>query len=290
MSARCAVLLLAVAAACSAEPLAFAGPARQYQYRVDQEVAWESAGDQLVFRSALAWHLALKGAGPGRLDATVLNVIAAHEGPEGRRKVDTREDGSRSDDPLLGHLLAARGRTLAVSYDPATGRVAAVQGGEEIAKAIGRASPNAADPGAPSPLEVQARRLYSSEALARLWTQLLLLPAAGPQAVPLGEPLSGEAQRTWQGSAWTLALPGSGELPITLFKDPTPVGGVLHGLAGKGSLELKDGWPLRASGELAFQLRLSALTQPVEQRHKLVWSFTDITPQSADRSPQTPRP
>ena len=273
---RALVLLLAAAGLAAAEGWTCAGGARAYRYELSQEVAWTSAGDRLAYVSTLAWTVLLDGRGlrDGRLDlaAAVVRVTASHRGPGAEHRFDSAE---RGDDPLFGHLKALEGTVLILSVDPATGQVAQVRGAEGIATALARRSPNLADPAAPSPLAEAARAAYSPERLARLWSQVLARPQAGVERVPLGEPLSGTAERRWEGETWTLALPAGQEpLPVTLLADPTPVTGTVEGLRGQGRSQAVGGWPGDSQGELRFTLVLAAQGQAVRQEHHLGWRFT----------------
>ncbi|HEX3134774.1 MAG TPA: hypothetical protein VHX44_14500, partial [Planctomycetota bacterium] len=257
-----------------------------YAYSLKQTVAWTSAGDQLTYTSTLIWKFTLMvaEATPERavLDATILRVLATHDGPGSHRQVDSGaidgQDGS--DDPLLGHLLALNGAVLSVVVAPSTGVVSEVRGGDAIIAKINKRAP-ALTPGDTPPLEAAARAAFSSEALTRIWNQLLLLPSTAPTRVPLGPPLNGEVERTWQAnSAYTLRLPaGTDHLNATLVGDPTPVSAVLSDLTGSGSTSITTkGMPGAGKGELAFSLAFQALTQPVVQKHTLTWELTPLTP------------
>jgi len=90
--------------------------------------------------------------------------------------------------------------------------------------------------------------------------------------VPLTGPLTGNLVRTWTGSTYALALPtGQSELALTLMPEPAGVSGVLREVSGGGSTSLVDGMPGAGTGQLGFTLGLTALTQPVVQRHRLTW-------------------
>lgn len=259
------------------------GANRIYAYSVKQTVAWNSAGDELTYTSTLMWKFVLTvvEATPERalLSATILRIQATHEGPGSRRMVDSgakdgQDDGG--DDALLGHLLALGGAILSVTVDPRTGQVSAVTGGDAIIARINKRAP-ATTPGDPPPLDAAARAAFSSDTLSRIWSQLLALPSASPVRVPLGPPLNGEVERTWQGSAYTLGLPAGGErLATTLVGDPTPVAAVLSELRGSGSTSVDGGLPGGGKGELTFLVNFQALTQPVAQRHTLTWELTPL--------------
>jgi len=257
------------------------GTNQLYAYSVKQTVAWASAGDQLSYTSTLTWKFLLSVAEStserALLTATILRVQATHEGPGSRRAVDSgAKDDDGSDDPLLGHLLALNGSILSVVVAPATGQVSEVRGGDAIIARINKRAPSAT-PGDPPPLEAAAKAAFSSDALSRIWSQLLALPSATPVRVPLGPPLNGEVERTWQGSAYTLRLPaGADRLSATLVGDPTPVSAVLSELTGSGGTDIANGMPGAGKGELAFTLTFQALTQPVLQRHTLAWELTPL--------------
>lgn len=273
--------------------------AQLYAYSVKQTVAWTSAGDQLSYTSTLTWKFLLSvaevTAERAVLNATILRVQATHQGPGSRRLVDSgaKDDQDGSDDPLLGHLLALNGSVLSVVVAPATGVVSEVRGGDAIIARINKRAP-ALTPGDVPPLDAAARAAFSSEALTRIWNQLLALPTTAPTRVPLGPPLNGEVERAWQAnSTYTLRLPpGTERLAATLVGDPTPVSAVLSELSGSGSTSIittgKDlaadqnttgvGLPGPGKGELLFLLTFQALTQPVVQKHTLNWELTPLTP------------
>jgi hypothetical protein len=58
------------------------------------------------------------------------------------------------------------------------------------------------------------------------------------------------------------------------------VHGVVRDLSGNGTLELAQGLPLRATGNLEFTLAIDALTQPVESQHKIRWTLQAIDPKA----------
>lgn len=291
-------------AACLASG-ALAGAAEGYRFSttqnlaylstVTQQVSWESAGDRLQYASTVSWKFVLLPVAvtPERaeLAVTITRVTASHQGPGSARRVDSLlpADQDGHEDPLLGHLLELKGATLTVIVDPRSGAVAEVRGGDELVTRVNRRFP-AAFPGDPPPLEGAAKAAFGSAALARQWSQLLALPGAEPQRVPLAQPLAGELERRWNGQTFTLALPaGVTHLDGELVKDPTPVTARLAELAGSGRMELKDGVPQASGGDLRFTLTLNALTQPVIQRHQLTWSLTRIGPgEPAPASPPAP--
>ncbi len=255
-----------------------------YAYEVRQDVGWESAGDKLAFTSTLLWKLLLvpQTVTPERvtLAITVLRVKASQRGPGVELAADSAEVATAASasnaDPLLGPLLAAEGVTLTLDLDPRSGVVSAVSGGEQLVAAIDKQNPSRFA-GDPPPLHAGAVAAYSSAALARLWSGILALPAAGTQALAMGPPLDATVERTWTGSTYTLALPTNAKPATgTLANDPTPVSATLKSLAGSGALTLVDGLPTLVRGELTYDLSLSALTQPVTQHHKLNWQLTAL--------------
>jgi hypothetical protein len=257
------------------------GANRLYAYSLKQTVAWSSAGDQLTYSSTLTWKFLLtvaeSSADRALLNATILRVQATHDGAGSRRVVDSgaKDGNDGSDDALLGHLLALNGAVLSVVVTPATGQVSEVRGGEAIIARINKRAPSAT-PGDPPPLDAAAKAAFSSEALSRIWSQLLALPSSAPVRVPLGPPLSGDIERTWQGATYTLRLPpGNERLSATLAGE---VAAVLSDLSGSGATSIADGLPGAGKGELAFTVDFQALTQPVQQRHTLMWELTPLSP------------
>jgi hypothetical protein len=256
------------------------GEIRRYLAETRQEVAWESAGDHLTFTSSLAtsqaWKCVAENHGIATVEVTILRVIAKNQGPGADHRFDSAQNSSSaaSADPLLGHLKALDGVTLTMRIDQHSGETQ-VSGGQRIAEAIAKRAPNLIDPTAPSPLAAQAAQAYSDANLSRIWSQTLALPAATPQAVPLGEPLTGSLTRTWKGLAYTLAGEVVGE--ALLAKEPTAVRSAMSAVAGEGSLALTaDQWPAKASGTLRFTLTMSALTQPVTQQHTVTWQLAQL--------------
>jgi hypothetical protein len=258
-----------------------AGKTTLYTYDLSQQVEWQSAGDTLSYTSSVGWEFSLTpqqlASERCELAVVILHIAASHAGPAGSHLVDSRlpVDRNGRDDPLLGHLLALDGAQLTVVLDPRTGAVEAVRGGEEIVKRINQRFP-AASEGEVPPLDAQSRAAYGSAALARLWGEMLALPAGDGvvQTVPLNGPLAGSIERSWQGARYTLSLPkGTEHLDGALFSDPTPVTASVSAVSGGGETVLRGGLPSTSSGELRFVVTLSALTQPVVQRHHLSWTL-----------------
>jgi hypothetical protein len=255
-----------------------------YRYELKQDVAWHSGGDDLAYASALTWTFALRATasdGPtATVNATILSVVASLDGPAAQVRVDSRDTDAASD-PVYGHLMGLAGTTLVLTVHQPSGRVSAVAGGDELVKRINARHPPAV-PGDPPPLDAAARRLYSSEALAAWWSDLLAQPATEPQTVPLAPPLSGALTRTWSGDRFTLALPaGVAELPVQLVDGPNPVAGTVKAVAGSGRLAMADGVVATVDGELAYTLSLTALTQAVEQQHRQRWTLKRFLPEPA---------
>lgn len=256
-------------AAMASDTYDMAGKVRAYVYETVQEVEWSSAGDRLRYSTSLTWKLVLKAKSATECNLTILRVQARHEGPGSQRSVDSAGPREADPDPLLGHLTALEGVTFGLILDPSTGTITRVTGTETIAKRVAAAVPNLLDPTGPSPIDEQARALYSPDHLQKLWTAVFALPT-GPTRLPLAGPQGGTLIRTWTGSTWTATL-AEPEIPVTLGKPPAEVTGLLTGLTGTGGLTLKDGLPHEATGDLTFTLRLTALTQPTEARHHLTW-------------------
>lgn len=254
------------------------GPAQSYLAETRQEVAWESAGDKLVFVSTLAlsqaWKCVAVEGNSAQVEVTTLRVIATHKGPGADHAFDSAVPGT-AEDPLLGHLKAIEGATLVFTIDQATGATR-VSGGSRIAEAIAKRAPNLVDPLSPSPLAAQAAQLYGDANLSRIWSQTLALPSPAAQEVPLGEPLSGTLLRTWKGSEYTLAGTPAGT--VTLAREPTPVTAAISPVAGTGTSAITaDGWPQTAGGSMSFTLTVDALTQPVAQRHAVRWQLARLS-------------
>lgn len=267
------LLLAALAAAAEYDPRPDA--LRLYSWGTTQTAQWRSAGDDLRYETAIAWDLALRCAavdGPrATLNATFVAVRATHRGPGTDIALDSAT-GAGTDDPLLGHLVALVGATIALDVERATGRVLAARGGDAVIAAINRRAPPAVV-GDPPPLDAQARAAFGAEALARQWSQILALPAAAPEE-PLPPPFTGGSmRRAWDGLAWTVSAPAAPAFELS--RDPQPVRGTLRELRGGGRIALDAGLPAVAEGRLEFVLAIEALTQPVETRNVVEWSLAE---------------
>lgn len=278
------LVLMVLAGSClsAAEYHFKVGEIRRYLAETRQDVAWQSAADHLTFTSSLstlqAWKCIANSNGIATVEATILRVIAKHQGPGSDHRFDSSQNLSTDQavaDPLLGHLKALDGVTLTFRINQTTGETQ-VTGGERIAEAIAKRAPNLLDPTAPSPLAAQAAQAYSDANLSRIWSQTLALPSTTGQSVPLGEPLSGTLTRTWKGLGYTLAGEVSGTANIA--KEPTAVTAAISDVGGDGNLTLTaDQWPNKVGGKLHFTLTISALTQPVAQQHTVTWQLAQIT-------------
>ena len=141
-------------------------------------------------------------------------------------------------------------------------------------------------PGDPPPFDAAAKHLYSSDALASWWSDLLTQPASESQAVALAPPLTGTLRRTWTGSDFALGLPeGVSQLPVHLVDGVNAVTGNLSSVSGTGHLSMSDGVVAKTTGEVRYTLNLTALTQAVEQQHHQQWTLERWTPTPADKTP-----
>ncbi len=253
-----------------------------YTYVLKQTTSFMSAGDELNYITTLTWKFALTptvvSENQAQLAITIVRVQATHDGPGSRRQVDSglpiEQDGH--EDPLLGHLIAFAGAELIVTLNPNTGNVSSVTGGDAVVTRINKMVPGAF-PGDPPPLDGAAKAAFSNEALTRMWQQLLSLPTNEPVVVPLGPPLQGALERRWQESNWIDALPmGTDRLQASILPDPTPVAVTVNQVAGSGSRSITDGVPGPGNGKLSFELVFQALTQPVIQRHSVLWELTPL--------------
>ncbi len=265
-------------------------PPRAYLYEARQDSDWTSAGETLAFTSTLAWSFVVRctasEATETTLSVTLLRVWATVRGPgsehavrAGNSSADAAEHRLDSEtagterDPLLGHLAALAGTTLVLHVDPRRGVVTRVDGGDVIAKRIAERAPDATDPTAPSPLAAAAQTLYGSDQLAHLWSTMLARPDSG--SLILAAPLSGSLSRAWAGDRFSVIAPTE-PLAITIGRDAASVTGTLHDLAGGGGATLREGWPDECWSDLRATLRLTALTQPVEQRLRLRWKLSRL--------------
>ncbi len=263
---------------------AFAPGGRVYIYKVDQQTTLATAGEQLHYAATFAWKIVVGAVAADihpdhvRLGATIFAVSATFDGPGSHHAFDTSShDASALVDPLFAHLAALVDKPhFDIDCDPRTGAVSAVSGGETVAQTIAEHAPSPYGPGDPSPLLGLARAAYGSQALAKLWSNLLALPAAGDQSVPLGGPVVGALVRRWNGLRWTMALPaGVDHLQVQLGSGPLAVTGTLTELSGTGEIAPRAGMPSSAQGALSFTLNLAALTQPVTEQQRITWTMAE---------------
>ncbi len=265
--------------------------ARSYVYDLRQDVTFASAGDTLTYVTTMRWTFAMipLSVAPERVELAVslVSLKAAMDGPGTHHAFDLGDrDPDRRRDPLFAHLAALYAARFVVTVDPRTGEVSAVGGGDAVAAAIAKSEPSKVDPSEPSPLAAAANAVYGSASLARMWSELLALPADHPQHVPLSGPFTGELERRWKGSAFTWQLPeGVDHIDVQLGRDPVQATGRMTEVAGGGRVDPVGGMPGTAGGELSFTLTLAALTQPVTQHHKLQWKLAPLATASG-----TPRP
>ncbi len=255
----------------------------RYVYELKQDTSFDSAGDALAYSTIMVWSFVAMPTTVTservELGVTILAIKASMSGPGSHHEIDTAHPTSEAQkDPLFGHLFALDGAGLVVALDPRDGRVLSVQGGDAIAAAIAKRDTRFG-PGEASPQEAQAKAAYSSEALTRMWGEMLALPTSGPQIVPLGPPFSGALERRWSGMAYTLGLPtGVDHLDLAMGREPVAVAGAVTAVVGKGSVAPANGAPGAAEGELAFVLTLTALTQPVVEKQVLHWRLSQAKP------------
>jgi len=283
MSRWLLALLVAATALPAAEGWAFTvGQHRMWAYELKQEVSWVSAGDTLTYTTTMVWKLLAdpQTVAPERvaLRVQILRVIATHLGPGSDRNVDSARDlGRETQDPLLGHLAAMEGAVFDLDLDPRTGAVLAAHGGAELARRLAERVPSAV-PGEPSPLAQAAAVTWSDAALARMFGQMLALPSEVAQTVALGEPLDLTATRTWSGTVSSLTIPPN-QLPrsVQLSRPPLAVTATLASLAGSTTTAATaDQLPGDIRGQLDFTLVLDALTQRVEQQHRVLWRLSEL--------------
>ncbi len=248
-----------------------------YKWTTTQSAQWKSAGDDLRYDTSIVWDLGLRCVAVDgvrmTLAATFIKVHATHRGPGTEIVVDSAS-GAGVDDALLGHLIVLVGKTLTLDVERSSGRVASVGGAEEVIAAVNRRSP-ASVPGDPPPLDAQAKAAYGPDALARLWSQILVLPGGGNEAeVALPAPFSaGALKRTWSGLTWNVVQPEGKAPAFELSKDPSPVRGTVSKLSGTGTIAVAAGLPATASGKLTFSLAIEAMTQPVTTENEIGWTL-----------------
>lgn len=268
------LLLVSIATlAPAAEGYAFViDRAKFYDLDLKQAVTWTSAGDTIAFTTTVHYSLALRPAafadGKAELAATILAVAATTTGPGIEESIDTAQPLRES--PLLGHLAALAGAVWTLQVDPRDGRVLAVSGGELAVEGVNRRAP-AASSTDPPPLDAAARAAYTGDGMRRFWEGVLRFAGPAEEAMPLPPPLTGTAQRTWNGAAWKVSA--AEPIAVTLHDGPSPVAGRLLTLSGTGTASVDGGYPGAGGGTLSFTVELTALTQPVTTSHVITWTF-----------------
>lgn len=245
-----------------------------YTYETTQDVSWSSAGDRLSYATTIGWRFILVpkvvAADRAELAVTILSVQASHTGPGLAQTVSSR-DNQGEDSPLLGHLLTLVNACFVITCDPRSGQVASVTGGDEVAARIAAKAPSSFGPGEASPLAEPAKRAYASASLAPLWSRLLTVPGVATRTITLGPPLGTVINETWKDRAWTWSLPpGATAASVVLATDPAPITAAVADLTGTGTVAAGV-VPQETRGEMNYLLRFNALTQPVEQKHRLRW-------------------
>jgi hypothetical protein len=84
--------------------------------------------------------------------------------------------------------------------------------------------------------------------------------------------MTGNVVRTWTGDTWTGVMDPPAQT-VVLAPEPLAVSGDIADAAMTGRISIKDGQLMESSGTLTFTMRLAALTQPVDQRHRIAWSL-----------------
>ena len=245
------------------------GRVDRYTYEVKHQVRWQSLDDDLQFETQQLWSLSLARS-PGGIAARVLSIRAVHKGPNREQRIvvpaPAGESGLTQQSPLLGPLAAWVDVPISLTTDE-NGRITGIDG-EPLREAWKKQLPAGTRiPDAPQ---------LADSALLQWWQETFLIPptgeAAAEEPLPLPAPLSGTVVRTWNGPTYSLAPPkGQTELQVTLYEQPTPVIMTVKDLEGSGTVTIDQGLLDERQGELTWKLVGTALTQPVEQQHRIIW-------------------
>ena len=255
-----------------------AGQARYGRYDLHQDAVLSTAGDRLTYTTTMGWRFVMLPLTitPDRVElaVTFFHADATLSGPGTENHVDTdSDDDTMKQDPVFGHLYALKSARLILVVDPHTGIVIDVQGAAALADAVAKDAPSALGPTEPSPIAAAAKAAYDPQALARMWTAMLVRP--GITAAPLGPPLGGNAARTWVGYDYTLGLaPGSEHLDATLGQTPVAVAANLQTLTGTGHQGLSADLQGTATGTLHAVFNLTAMTQGAAVDENVTWTLT----------------
>ena len=270
-----------LSAACAADgPGLTTNEVRLYRYESRLETTLETAGDKVVSAFAQGWNTAWTIEKVGETSATVAVVIATLtadlSAPGLEAHWDSRQPPEKPGDgqKMLEHLGALHGKTLRLILNPKTGAVQNVLGGETVIADLEERWQKRGE--IPTAIQQEALKKYAGQELARIWDRVLALPIAGDKTIQLAEGVT--CRQEWTGTSWKLILDSAAKnADIVLARLPTEVKVRLKSLTGSGKVKQDASGAIEhAQGTCEFELTGTALTQPLTQKHHLLWQLVRL--------------
>lgn len=277
---RCLLFFFLCSAFAVDGPGLTSGDVRLYRYESRLETTLETAGDKVVSVFAQGWNTAWSVENVADSSATVAVVIASLtvdlSAPGVEARWDSRQPPEKPGDgqKMLEHLGALHGKTLHLILDTKTGAVHNVLGKEAIIADIEERWRKRGE--VPTLIQQEALKKYAGSELARIWDRVLALPTGGNRSIQLSEGVT--CRQEWTGTSWNITLdPAAKDADIVLARLPTEVKVRLKSLSGKGKVKQDATGAIEHSqGVCDFELTGTALTQPLTQKHHLLWQLVRL--------------
>jgi hypothetical protein len=277
---RCLLFFFLCSAFAVDGPGLTSGEVRLYRYESRLETNLETAGDKVRTVFAQGWNTAWSVEKVSDSSATVAVVIASLtadlSAPGVEARWDSRQPPEKPGDgqKMLEHLGALHGKTLRLVLNTKTGAVENVLGGEAIIADIEERWLKRGE--VPTAIQQEALKKYAGSELARIWDRVLALPISGNRSIQLSEGVT--CRQEWTGASWKITLdPAAKDADIVLARLPTEVKVRLKSLTGSGKVKQDaTGAIEHAQGVCDFELAGTALTQPLTQKHHLMWQLVRL--------------